>query len=61
MEDGSARDLIRREVAEATNLGVSGTPTIFVNGSLISGGADYQRLAAAVTEALPSSTAPALK
>ncbi len=52
LDSGEYRNKVQQEVAEGEQLGVRSTPTIFVNGQLITPGSDYQTLQAAVKTAL---------
>jgi protein-disulfide isomerase len=52
LDSGKYKAKVQQEVAEAQRLGVRGTPTLFVNGRLIDGGANYQVLQTAIETAL---------
>jgi predicted DsbA family dithiol-disulfide isomerase len=52
MAKGEAGEPIRRAMAEAADQDINATPTLLVNGNWISGALDYQRVSAAVNEAL---------
>ena len=52
VDSGKYAAKVRGESTEAQQLGVSSTPTLFVNGRLIQNGADYRALKAAVDGAL---------
>jgi protein-disulfide isomerase len=52
MAKGEVGEPIRRAMAEAADQGINATPTLIINGNLISGALDYQRVSAAVNEAL---------
>ncbi|MBV9303615.1 MAG: thioredoxin domain-containing protein [Acidobacteriaceae bacterium] len=55
--DSNAEDqLIKHDSAEATNLGVGGTPTVFVNGRLIAG-AKYEAIRDAIQQELAAASA----
>ncbi len=52
LTDGKYKDLIKKEVEKGNQVGVRGTPTVFVNGQLISGAQPYQNFELAVKNEL---------
>ena len=52
LDSGRHASSVQRAVAAAREIGVSSTPTFFVNGRMIVGGASYQNLAEVVDEEL---------
>ena len=48
LDDGRYSDKVRQETVQGQRDGVRGTPTLFVNGKLIDGGAEYRVLSAAI-------------
>jgi protein-disulfide isomerase len=52
LDEGRYTDLVQQETQAGVERGVRGTPTLFVNGQLIVGGADYQILREAIENAL---------
>ena len=52
LDSGEYRAKVQQETTEGQQSGVRGTPSLFVNGRLIEGGADYQVLRAAIEAAL---------
>jgi protein-disulfide isomerase len=52
LDSGKYRDKVQQEMIEGQRLGVTSTPTIFVNGQLIRQGSDYQVLRTAIEAAL---------
>jgi len=52
LDSGRHASSVQRAVAAAREIGVSSTPTFFVNGRMIIGGASYQNLAEVVDEEL---------
>lgn len=52
LDSGKYSDKVQLETAQGRQKGVRGTPTLFVNGELIEGGAEYETLRAAVEKAL---------
>lgn len=56
LDSGKYRAKVQQETTEGQQLGVHGTPTVFVNGQLIRNGSSYQALQAAI-EAIKSSGA----
>ncbi len=47
---GKFRDEVQRDVDEGTRLGVTGTPTFFINGRLLSGAEPFERFATIIDE-----------
>jgi len=52
LTSGKYTSKVQQETAEGRQKGVRGTPTVFVNGRLIEGGADYQVLRRTIELAL---------
>lgn len=52
LASGKYQAKVQQEVTEAQRLGVRGTPTLFVNGRLVTNGSNYQALQAAIEAAL---------
>jgi protein-disulfide isomerase len=50
LDDRRYRDVVAADAAAAAALGVSGTPTMFINGQPIEGSAPYEQLAALIGE-----------
>lgn len=48
LDDQTHLDEVRKDVTEAQNLGVNGTPAFFVNGTFISGAQPYENFAAVI-------------
>jgi protein-disulfide isomerase len=48
-------DLVRQETQDGVERGVRGTPTLFINGQYVEGGADYEVLREAIEAALSGS------
>lgn len=48
LDSGRTRDVVEQETRAGWDHGVRGTPTLFVNGRLVEGGADYAELRAAI-------------
>jgi protein-disulfide isomerase len=47
---GKFRDVVQKDVDEGTRLGVTGTPTFFINGRLLSGAEPFERFATIIDE-----------
>ncbi len=54
VDSNKYQELVYRDVQEGNDLGVTGTPTIFVNGQKVENGQDYNTLKAAIEAALAS-------
>ena len=52
LDDGLETAAVKKDIAEAKRLGLSGTPSFFVNGHFISGAPDYAALRVIVDEQL---------
>jgi protein-disulfide isomerase len=52
LDSGAQSGIVRRQIAEAQKLGLPGTPSIFVNGRLVSGAVTYEVLREVVDEEL---------
>lgn len=52
LDSGKYTAKVQQETTQGRQEGVRGTPTVFVNGQLIEGGADYRVLRAAIETAL---------
>lgn len=52
LDSGQYRDKVQQEMSKGQRLGVTSTPTLFVNGQLIRQGTDYQVLRTAIEAAL---------
>jgi protein-disulfide isomerase len=48
LDTGKYAEKVQQETAQGQQAGVRGTPTLFVNGQLIEGGAEYEILKAAI-------------
>jgi protein-disulfide isomerase len=48
LDSGKYAEKVRQETTQGQKAGVRGTPTLFVNGQLIEGGADYEILKSAI-------------
>jgi protein-disulfide isomerase len=48
LDSGKYTEKVQQETAQGQQAGVRGTPTLFVNGQLIEGGAEYEILKAAI-------------
>jgi protein-disulfide isomerase len=48
LDSGKYTEKVQQETAQGQQAGVRGTPTLFVNGQLIEGGAQYEILKAAI-------------
>jgi protein-disulfide isomerase len=57
LDTGGAAESVQRDAAEAQALGVSGTPTFFVNGRSVSGAATYEKLRSVIAEELSAAVA----
>jgi protein-disulfide isomerase len=47
---GKFRDVVQKDVEEGTRLGVTGTPSFFINGRLLSGAEPFERFATIIDE-----------
>jgi protein-disulfide isomerase len=47
---GKFRDVVQKDVDEGTRLGVTGTPSFFINGRLLSGAEPFERFATIIDE-----------
>jgi protein-disulfide isomerase len=52
LDSGKYQDKVQQETTQGQQLGVRGTPTVFVNGQLIENGSRYETLKAAIEAAL---------
>jgi protein-disulfide isomerase len=52
LDKGQMADMVNTQGAEATALGLPGTPTVLVNGRFVSGNLTYERLHAVIAEEL---------
>lgn len=52
LDSGKYRSKVGQETASADQLGITSTPTLFVNGQLVKNGSDYTALQAAIIAAL---------
>lgn len=60
LDDKSAEEALLKELMSARdNLGIEGTPTFFINGTLVPASNDYQTYVAAINEALLRAPVPA--
>lgn len=58
MDSNKYQELVYRDVQDGNNLGVTATPTIFVNGTKVEASQDYNAIKAAIEAAcLPRSSA----
>ena len=57
LDSGAQADRIRADVAEATAVGLPGTPGFFVNGRFLNGAVDYQTLKDVIDEELRAGSA----
>jgi protein-disulfide isomerase len=61
-QDPELTKKVQADVAEATALGVTGTPTFFINGRVVSGAMPFETFAAIIDDELAKqNTSPALK
>lgn len=59
LDSGEMKVIVNAHAAEAQSLVLQGTPTILINGRLISGDLSYERLRAAILEELSATGEPA--
>ncbi len=52
LDSGQKAATVKTNLAEATGLGLSGTPTLFVNGRYVSGELSYERIRSVIAEEL---------
>ncbi|QLQ07337.1 MAG: thioredoxin domain-containing protein [Anaerolineae bacterium] len=52
MDSNKYQELVYRDVQDGNNLGVTATPTIFVNGTKVEASQDYNAIKAAIEAAL---------
>ena len=57
LDNGETAEAVKAQAAEATALGLQGTPTFFINGRYLSGSLTYERLRAAILEELATAEA----
>jgi len=57
LDGGDKAEVVKAQAAEATALGLQGTPTFFINGRYISGGLSFERLRDAILEELDTAGA----
>jgi protein-disulfide isomerase len=57
LDSGKQADAIRREKAEGSQLGVGGTPTVFINGRLLTGAPSYASIKAIIDDELQRASA----
>ena len=57
LDTGDTAETVKRHASEAQALGVSGTPTFFVNGRSVSGDATYEKLRGIIAEELSAADA----
>jgi protein-disulfide isomerase len=57
LDSGKYVDVIRRDVADGTKLGVSGTPAMFVNGRYLSGAQPYQEISKIIDDEIRRASA----
>lgn len=57
LDTGDTAETVKKQASEAQSLGVSGTPTFFVNGRPVSGDATYEKLRGIIAEELSAAEA----
>lgn len=57
LDSGRQAEAIRKEKAEGSQLGVGGTPTVFINGRLLAGGPSYANLKTMIDDELQRANA----
>lgn len=58
LDSGQTSNIVTANTAEAQSLVLQGTPTILINGRLLSGDLSYEKLRAAILEELSATTGP---
>ena len=52
LDSGETADLVRQDIAEAESYGVTSTPTLFINGRMISGALPFETFETVINDEL---------